>query len=98
MQIILSPQAAQKTTEISVNGLVVTVDGIDYDLSLIPEGGQAEAAEESPFVGTMTREKVTVQYQYDSSLAEPDQSTDLADYTFDNITGEIPSPIKWKDV
>ena len=96
MKIILSPVASSKTTAVSVNALVLTIDGTEYDLSIIPEGGQAEASEDSPFIGTVTRESVTIRYEYDSSKAEPDQSTNWDDWTFDVVDGEAPSPIKWK--
>ena len=96
MRIILSTIASNKTTTVSVNGLTVTIDGTEYDLSIIPEGGQAEASEDSPFIGTITRDSVTVRYEYDSAKAEPDQSTDWADYTFDIVSGGVPCPIRWK--
>ena len=96
MKIIISPIASTKTTTVSVSGLTVTVDGTGYDLSIIPEGGQAEADENSPFIGTVTRDKVTIRYEYDSMLAEPNQSTDWADYTFDVVSGDVPCPIKWR--
>lgn len=96
MKIILSPIASNKTTTVSISGLIITVDGTEYDLSVIPEGGQAEASDESPFIGTVTREQATVRYEYDSRLAEPNQSTDLADYTFDVVSGDVPCPIKWR--
>lgn len=96
MRIILSPVASNKTTTVSVNGITITVDGTDYDLSVIPENGQADADENSPFVGTVTREQVTIRYEYDSHLADPNQSADLADYTFDVTGGEVPCPIKWR--
>ena len=96
MIIKLSPVASHKTTSVSVDGLVLTIDDTDYDLSIIPEGGQAEASEDSPFIGTVTRESVTIRYEYDSSKAEPDQSTNWDDYTFDVVEGEVPCPIRWK--
>lgn len=96
MLIILPPIASNKTTAVSVNGLTVTVDGTDYDLSVIPEGGQAEADENGPFIGTVTRESVTIRYEYDSQLAEPNQSTDWGDYTFEVASGAVPCPIKWR--
>lgn len=96
MHIILSPVASDKTTSVSISGLTVTIDGTDYDLSIIPEGGQAEADENSPFVGTVTRESATIRYEYESQLSEPDQSTDWADYTFDVTSGAVPCPIKWR--
>lgn len=95
MKLILSPIASDHTTQVSLNGLVITVDGTDYDLSVIPEGGQAEA--EAPFQGVVTREEVTIQYHYDSFAAEPDQSTDWDDYTFIDPKGVVPSPIKWNE-
>ena len=96
MKNILSPVVSNKTTIVSVSGLTVTVDGTEYDLSIIPEGGQAEASEDSPFIGTVTRESVTIRYEYDSMKAAPDQSTNWDDYTFEVSDGEVPCPIKWK--
>lgn len=96
MKINLSPVASNKTTTTSVNGLIVTIDGTEYDLSVIPLGGQAEASEDSPFIGTVTRNSVTIRYEYDSSKAEPNQSTNWDDYTFEVVEGEVPCPIKWK--
>lgn len=96
MKIILSPVSGYKTTTVSISGLVLTIDDAEYDLSIIPEGGQAEASEGSPFIGTVTRESVTIRYEYDSMKADPDQSTNWDDYTFDMVEGEVPCPIKWK--
>jgi hypothetical protein len=95
MKIILSPIASDKTTEISINDLIITVDDIPYDLSVIPVGGQAEG--DSPFTGICTRDEVTIQYFYNSQLAIPDQSKDMADYTFDITEGEVPCPIQWRN-
>ena len=96
MIIILSPLASDHTTTVSISGLVLTIDGVEYDLSIIPEGGQAEASEDSPLIGTVTRDSVTIRYEYDSAKAEPDQSTDWADWTFFVESGDVPCPIKWK--
>ena len=98
MKIILSPVASTHITTVSVSGLIVTIDGDDYDLSVIPEGGQAEADENSPFIGIVTREQVTIKYHYDMFKAEDDQSTDWADWTFSVESGNVPCPIKWKEV
>lgn len=95
MRVTLNPCPVWHNTKVSVNGLIVTVDGIDYDLLAIPDGGQAEAEEGSPFIGIVTRELVTINYCYDSSKAEPLQSTDWNDYTFEVEEGEVPCPIKW---
>jgi hypothetical protein len=93
MKIILSPIASDTDTIVSVDGLTITVDGIAYDLSVIPEGGDAQPGEGEPFIGTITREQVTIIYKYNDATAEPEQSTDWADYTFIDPVGEIPSPI-----
>lgn len=96
MQITLSPIASNRTTEVSLNGLILTVDGVDLNLSLIPVGGQAESDNEY-LVGIVTRDAVTVQYHYDSVLAEPMQSTDINDYIVNITDGVVPSPIVWRD-
>jgi len=97
MKIILSPIASNYTTQVSVSGLIITIDGTPIDLSVIPEGGLAEPDENSPFIGNVTRDEVTVRYHYESSKAVPDQSKDFADYTFEVTEGEVPCPIKWRE-
>lgn len=97
MKIILLPVASSRTTQVSVSGLVITIDDTPIDLSVIPVGGVAEPDEDSPFVGNVTREEVTVKYHYDSVKADPNQSKDWADYTFEITEGAVPSPIKWKE-
>lgn len=96
MQITLSPVASAKTTKIEVSGLVLTIDGAPYDLGLIPQGGVAEAAEGSPFNGTVSREKVTIRYEYESCKAENNQPTDFLAYTVEVSSGEVPCPIIWR--
>ena len=57
MKLTLSPQVglpSQPETTIDVSGDIITIDGTPYDLSPVPEGGEA-TAEDSPFVGKITR-------------------------------------------
>lgn len=96
MKIILSPIADDYTTQISVNGLILTIDGTPIDLSVIPEGGSAEAEENSHFVDQVTRDVVKIRYHYDSSKAEPNQSLNWDDYTFEVVSGPVPCPIRWR--
>jgi hypothetical protein len=96
MKIILSPIASNRTTTVSVSGLVITIDGQPIDLSVIPKGGYAEPEEGSPFIGKVTRNEVTIRYHYESLKAIPDQSTNWDDYTFEVTEGEVPCPIKWR--
>jgi hypothetical protein len=85
---------------VSVNGEIVTVDGVNFDLSVIPDGGQVEG--ESPALGLIKRVggviELAVLYHYDNELAEPIQSIVEADYIVDILSGEVPSPIKWLPV
>lgn len=97
MKLILSPIASDHTTSVAIDGLVLIIDGQTIDLSVIPEGGQAEPEEDSPFIGCVTRDAATIKYCYDSSRAEPHQSTNWKDYTFELVSGEVPSPIIWKE-
>ena len=97
MKIILSPIASNYTTQVSISGLVITIDGAPIDLSVIPEGGLAEPDENSPFIGNVTRNEVTIRYHYESSKAVPHQSKDWNDYTFEVTEGEVPCPIKWRE-
>jgi hypothetical protein len=97
MKITLSPIASTYTTEVSVDGLTITIDGTSIDLSVIPEGGYAEPEDDSPFIGKVTRDEVTVRYHYNSIEAEPNQPTDWAAYMFDVTSGPVPSPIIWKE-
>lgn len=94
MKIKLSPIASSYTTQISYTDPVLTIDGVDYDLSVIPVGGQAEA--EAPFIGVVTRDECTIQYHYDSSNAEPNQSTNPDDYIMDTDVPFV-DPIKWRE-
>jgi len=96
MKVTLSPIASTYATTVSVSGLIITIDGTPIDLSVIPEGGYAEPDEDSPFIGNVTRDEVTVRYHYESAKAEPDQSKDWADYTFEVTDGPVPCPIKWR--
>jgi hypothetical protein len=96
MKIILSPIAGNHTTTVAVSGLIIIVDDTIIDLSVIPDGGYAEPDDDSPFVGKVTRDLVTVKYFYESIKADPRQSTNWNDYTFEIIDGPVPCPIKWK--
>jgi hypothetical protein len=96
MKITLSPIASNRTTQVSVSGLIITIDGTPIDLSVIPVGGVAEPDADSPFVGNVTRHEATILYHYDTSKAALEQSSDWANYTFEITEGAVPCPIKWR--
>ena len=57
MKLTLTPQVGlpgQPETAIHVAGDTITIDGTPYDLSPVPEGGEA-TADDSPFIGRITR-------------------------------------------
>ena len=68
MKIKLSPIAANAKTRIEVQDDTLIYNGVSYDLSAIPEGGEVEA--EAPAVGKITRVNgvinITIQYFYNS--------------------------------
>ena len=100
MIITLSPQASSVDTIISVFDQVLTYNGTEYDLSSIPLNG--EAGGEAPAIGSIKNIEgvihLTLLYPYDTSLAEPNQSSNLEDYIVDVTSGEVASPIKLKPV
>lgn len=100
-KIKLSPQSSSfidsKHTDIGVSGSKIIYNGEEYDFSLIPDNSQVEA--ELPAQGIIKKINgvvhITLQYKYNSSLAEFNQSTDINDYIFDVNDGEVPCPIVW---
>ena len=95
MHLTLSPQQGhpgQPETTLHVTGDVITIDGTPYDLSSVPEGGEA-TAEDSPFRGKITRTNgvinCTVLVQLDSTAAD-NQGKDP--WVIENATGDITIP------
>jgi hypothetical protein len=68
---------------VSVSGAVLTVDGVEYDLSAIPDGGQGVPSD-LPFVSgsVIARAGDTLSYSlrlpFDMKTAEPHQPSDPA--------------------
>ena len=95
MKLTLSPQVGlpdQAETTISVAGDIITINGTPYDLSVVPEGGEA-TAEDSPFTGKITRTNgvinCTVLVQLDGTAAD-DQGKDP--WIIENASGDITIP------
>ena len=100
MIIKLSPIAANETTNapvITLSGLTLTIDGQVIDLSVIPEGGQAES-DNDMLIGIVTREEVTIRYPYSTDIYESSQSTEQSAYEFDIVDGQVPCPLVKKPV
>lgn len=101
MNLTLSPMAGlpgEPETTVHVAGDVLTLDGVSYDLSAVPEGGQAEAEGEGhPFRAPITRTDgvlhAVIGVRYDAATAEDDQPADPAHWIIENAVGEIDLPI-----
>ena len=101
MKIKLNAHVANETTNapvITLSGLTLTIDDQVIDLSVIPEGGQAEADEDSPLIGIVTRDEVTIRYPYSTDIYESSQPTEQSAYEFDIVDGQVPCPLVKKPV
>lgn len=100
MKITIDPIAdvtGRAETEIIVAGDMITIDGVLYDLSAIPEGGDALPEGDHPFLGLITREAgnivCTVTCIYDAATALPDQPIEPAHWVIDVDDGPVTLPI-----
>lgn len=98
MQITLSPVRGLPgvpETSLVVAGNILTVDGIAYDLSLTPEGGEALMDLDTPFIGPITREagevRCTVRVLLGDTAA-PTQPSDPAHWRVTIADGAIVVP------
>jgi hypothetical protein len=100
MKLHTHPQAGlpgQPEIAASVAGDVLTIDGIAYDLSAVPEGGEARPEGDHPFLGAIRREAgeivATILWRYDAALAAPEQPRNPAHWIISVTDGPVPSPI-----
>ena len=99
MHLTISPMRAlpgQEETTILVQGDTITVDGTAFDLSAVPEGGEATPEGVHPFVGTITRQSglihATVRIRLDGT-AEREQPSDPAHWSLEPVEGPVELPI-----
>lgn len=87
MKLTLTPQhglPGQPEMTITVTGDTITVDGVAYDLSPVPEGGEATPQGDHPFVGPIRRIGGMIHATVVVRLADdaaPDQPVDPAHWT-----------------
>ena len=101
MKLTLTPQVGlpdQAETTIHVAGDIITIDGTPYDLSPVPEGGEA-TADDSPFIGKITRVNgiihCTVLTQLDGTAADDQPESP---WVIENASGDITIPAQRKGV
>jgi len=95
MILIFTPQRGPRETALSVAGDVLTVDGTAFNLSAIPEGGQATATGAHPFTGPIRREGGVIHAPVRVWLgddAEPNQPADPAHWTVTASDGPVTLP------
>ncbi|MEN9062831.1 hypothetical protein [Ponticoccus litoralis] len=82
----------------SVSGDALTVDGTVYDLSAVPEGGEAWPEGDHPFSGPITRTggeiACAVAWAYDPATAEDHQGPTHPVMTI--ASGPVPDPVTRK--
>lgn len=100
MQIIIHPIAnlpGAADDAVTVSGDTITVNGTAYDLSTVPDGGEAVADGEHPFAGPIRRVGgeliVPLVVRYDSATAVPNQPTDWAHWTVTVTSGALPDRV-----
>ena len=104
MNLSFSPQRGllgQQETTIVVSGDTIIVDGTAFDLSAVPEGGEATPEGVHPFVGTITRQggviHATVRIRLDGT-AEREQPSDPAHWVILGAAGPVEIPaIRWPE-
>jgi hypothetical protein len=81
-----------------VDGKKLTFNNVTYDFSPLLEGAEIDLGQ--PFTAPVKcvngQILVSLTYLYSSETALPEQSTDIADYTFEIESGQCPCPIKRK--
>ena len=97
MHLTLSPVCGlpgQAETKLHVAGDVLTIDGVPFDLSPIPEGGEGEWLD-SPIIGKITRQSGTLHVTVRVVLgddAESNQPTDSTHWIVENASGDVTIP------
>lgn len=101
MKLTLSPTVGlpdSLETTLHVMGDVITIDGTPYDLSPVPEGGEA-TAEDTPFIGKIARVggiiHCTVMVSLDGTAADA-QSPDP--WVIESASGNVVIPAERKPV
>ncbi|SHF67709.1 hypothetical protein SAMN05444339_11043 [Loktanella atrilutea] len=99
MKLTLSPilgLPGMPETIASIDGDVLTIDGTAYDLSAVPEGGEATPTGEHPFVGSIIRTDgeiiATIMWTYGAGAADA-QPADPTHWTVTVTDGPVPTPI-----
>lgn len=98
MHLTLSPQfglPGQPEMTLHVAGDQITIDGVTYDLSPVPEGGEGLIESDSPFIGPVTRQGGVLQVTLVARLgdrAAPDQA---GPWVIETAAGDVAIPANY---
>jgi hypothetical protein len=99
MKLTICPHAGlpgERETTASVSGDILTIDGVSYDLSAVPEGGEATPEGDHPFIGKITRVNgevvATIRWRHGED-ADGRQPLDPAHWVVTVADGPVPSPV-----
>jgi|GEM_PF-3783149 len=102
MHLTLSPMRGlpgQPETTLHVAGDILTINGVSFDLSSVPEGGEGHWPD-SPIIGRITRQggnlHLTVRVVLGDDAAS-NQPTDPAHWTIPDADGDVTIPAARKE-
>lgn len=92
---LMAGRPGNPDTTAHVAGDILTVDGTEYDLSAVPEGGRATPQGAHPFVGAITRADGVIHaamiWHYDGAAALPEQGAEPI--AIDITHGRVNDPV-----
>jgi hypothetical protein len=100
MHLTLTPQMGlpgQPEMTIRVVGDTITLDGVAYDLSAVPEGGEGEWPD-SPITGNIRREGGTLHVTVIARLGDTAASDQGGPWVIENAAGDVVIPAKRVEV
>lgn len=95
MHLTLLPQRGlpgQPEMTISIAGDTILLDGVTYDLSLVPEGGEGWTEDESPFIPPIRRLGGVLHVQIVARLGDTAQPQQDGPWVVPEATGDVPIP------
>lgn len=95
MHLTLTPQQGlpgRPEMTIHVAGDVITIDGMPYDLSAVPEGGEGWPEDASPFVVPITRQGGVLHVTIAARLGETAAAVQDGPWVIENANGDVTIP------
>ncbi len=95
MKLTLIPQlGADGDVEMTINVSrdTITIDGVPYDLSAVPEGGEGWPEDESPFIGPITRMNGKIHLTVIARLGDTAANDQGGPWVLENASGNIALP------